>query len=208
MNYFISDLHIGHTNVCKFDNRPFATIEDHDEYIREQWNSVVNVDDDVYILGDISFKNVTGTIEYFKTLNGNKHLIIGNHDKPFLKNAMFRSLFVEICDYKELYINDNIQIVLSHYPILSYKNLFRGWIHLYGHVHNSFEWGIMESHKRLMKELYSKKDGKAAEDVFNAYNVGCMLPYMNYCPQTLEHIQEAYQLCYTDKYIQPMTKHD
>jgi hypothetical protein len=42
-----------------------------------------------------------------------------------------------------------------------------------------------------MKELYSKKDGILAEDVFNAFNVGCMLPYMNYTPRTLEEILEA-----------------
>lgn len=54
MNYFISDLHIGHTNVLSFDNRPFKSIEEHDEALIKNWNSVVGMDDDVYLLGDIS----------------------------------------------------------------------------------------------------------------------------------------------------------
>ena len=34
MNYYISDLHIGHTNALAFDARPFKTIEENDETIK------------------------------------------------------------------------------------------------------------------------------------------------------------------------------
>ena len=68
MNYFISDLHLGHKNVLKFDNRPFINIEEHDKTIIDNWNSKVNDKDDVYVLGDISWHNATKTIEIFKQL--------------------------------------------------------------------------------------------------------------------------------------------
>lgn len=51
MNYFISDLHLGHKNVLKFDNRPFINIEEHDKTIIDNWNNKVNDNDDVYVLG-------------------------------------------------------------------------------------------------------------------------------------------------------------
>ena len=38
MNYYISDLHIGHTNALAFDARPFKTIEENDETIKNNWN--------------------------------------------------------------------------------------------------------------------------------------------------------------------------
>lgn len=191
MNFFISDLHFGHENCLDFDDRPFLDIDEHDTALINRWNNVVSPEDDVYILGDISWKNTTATINILDMLNGSKHLIVGNHDHKFLKSADFRSRFIEICDYKELYIDKNKSVVLSHFPIFSYRNLFRGWIHLYGHVHKSFDWNMMEHHKKLMKNLYSKKDGILAEDVYNAFNVGCMIDYMDYTPKTLEEILEA-----------------
>ena len=180
MNYFISDIHFGHKNCLAFDNRPFTTIEEHDEYIISSWNDTVGVDDDVYIIGDISWYNSTKTIEIFSKLNGRLHLIKGNHDTTVLKNPEFRNLFVEITDYKELFIDRNTSIVLCHYPIPCFKNHYYGWYHLYGHVHTSFEWNMMENTKRLMTELYDKQ--------CRMYNVGAMISYMGYTPRTLEQI--------------------
>lgn len=180
MNYYIADLHFGHKNVLSFDNRPFKTIEDHDQALIENWNNTVGMDDDVYILGDISWGNSTDTINIFRQLNGTLHLVRGNHDNKLLKNRELQSLFVEICDYKELDIGDGKIMVLSHYPIPCFKNHYHGSYHLYGHVHNSFEHNMMERVKYEMEELYSVP--------CNMFNVGCMMPYMNYTPRTLSEI--------------------
>lgn len=66
MNYFIGDLHFGHVNCLSFDNRPFKTIADHDAVLIKNWNNVVSIEDDVYILGDISWYNTTKTLEILK----------------------------------------------------------------------------------------------------------------------------------------------
>ena len=182
-NYFISDLHFGHVNCLAFDNRPFTTIEDHDNAIITRWNEVVGIDDDVYILGDISWYNVTKTIEIFKQLNGNKHLITGNHDGKLLRSRELRELFVEIKDYKEVALDNGKGIVLSHYPIVCFKNHFYGWYHLFGHVHVSFEHNMVENFKHQMTALYEKP--------LNMFNVGAMISYINYTPRTLEEILTA-----------------
>lgn len=177
--FFISDLHFGHRNCMAFDNRPFKTIEEHDTELINRWNSAVGIDDEVWILGDISWHNATRTIEIFNQLNGIKHLCIGNHDKKLLKNKDIRSLFIEIVDYKEIEINNNT-LVLSHYPIPCFNRHYYGAYHFYGHVHNSFEWNMMERVKFEMKTLYDKP--------CNMFNVGCMMPYIDYTPRTLEEI--------------------
>lgn len=181
MNYFISDLHFGHQNCLAFDARPFGTIEKHDEYIISRWNETVSIDDDVYILGDISWYNVTKTTEIFKSLNGNKHLIIGNHDKKLLKSTIMRDVFVEIVPYKEIQLEKK-GIVLSHYPIPCFNHHYYGWYHLYGHVHNGFEWNMMKNVKLQMEELYNVP--------CEMYNVGAMINYIDYTPRTLEEILE------------------
>lgn len=65
--------------------------------------SVVGLDDDVYLLGDISWYGSTKTLEYYSQLNGRFNLIKGNHDNKILKNKSLQNLFVEIVVNKELY---------------------------------------------------------------------------------------------------------
>jgi len=183
MNYFIADLHLGHKNCLRFDNRPFKTIEEQDNYVIENWNKKITVNDDVYILGDFSWYDDNKTIDIFSNLNGKLHLIKGNHDSKLLKNKNVRNLFVEICDYKELYLNKSTSIVLSHYPIPCYKNHYWGWYHLYGHVHNGIEYQIMQSVARDIKSRFPDKD-------YHFYNVGAMMSNIDYIPRTLDEIMK------------------
>ena len=183
-NYFIADTHWGHKNCLSFDNRPFKTIEEHDEALINNWNNVVGIDDDVYLLGDISWYNSTKTIEIIKQLNGrNLFWIKGNHDNKILKNRELRNLFAKICDYKELDLGNGKILVLSHYPIPCFKNHYYGSYHFFGHVHSTFEYNMMMNIKYQMEELYTKP--------CNMYNVGCMMSYMNYTPRTFEEIIAA-----------------
>lgn len=182
-NFYISDLHFGHKNSLAFDNRPFKDTAEHDRAIIERWNSAVGIEDSVWILGDFSWYPAMKTIEIYKQLNGIKHLVIGNHDHKLLRNRDVQALFTEIVPYKEIDFGNNNGVVLCHYPIPCFNHHYYGWYHLYGHVHNSFEWNMMERVKYEMMALYDKP--------CNMFNVGCMIPYMNYTPRTLEEIIEA-----------------
>lgn len=134
--YVTSDLHFGHKNIIKYENRPFLNIEEMDNAIINLWNKTIDSDDIVYVLGDFSWYKGEKTNEILKELKGNKILIIGNHDKNFFEDKKFdRNLFQEICYYKELKINKT-KIVLFHYPIIDWNGKNNGSIHLYGHVHS------------------------------------------------------------------------
>lgn len=79
MIFFTSDLHLWHTNVIKYCNRPFASVEEMNEMLVKYWNDTVGPDDEVYCLGDVSM--AFRPIETFSyRLNGKKYLVPGNHD--------------------------------------------------------------------------------------------------------------------------------
>ena len=104
MIYYIADLHFGHKNVLRFDNRPFPDTENMDEYMIQCWNGRVTEDDTVYVLGDAFWKNEEGSVNIMHRLNGHKHLIKGNHDRV---HGKLRFHWESIQDYAE--INDSIR---------------------------------------------------------------------------------------------------
>lgn len=168
MNYYIADTHFGHDNIRRLSNRPFNSVEEMDKTIIENWNSKVTDDDDVYILGDFSYKS-EDPIEYLKKLNGKKHLIIGNHDNKLLKNPNHWKYFVEVADLKMVNDNGN-QIVLCHYPLVEWNGYYRNVLHFYGHVHNA----------------YHNETVRYARDMKNAYNVG--VDVIGFAPCTFDEI--------------------
>ncbi|WP_242961992.1 metallophosphoesterase family protein [Pseudobutyrivibrio ruminis] len=189
MKYYISDLHLFHNAAIRFDNRPFDNISTMHEYIHTNWNNRITNGDTVYILGDVSLRGQKDNlIAYVSTLKGQKVLVKGNHDD--VSDYRYQQLFSEICDYKEVHDSfdgKNYDLVLSHYPIYSWKNMGRGWIHLYGHTHNSIEDDM------YLKALSDMKIncGHLHDNNPVAVNVGCMKPWMGYEPRTLREILEG-----------------
>ena len=111
-------------------------------------------------------------------LQGHKHLIQGNHDRV---KGKLRPYWESIEQYAE--VNDeNRLVILSHYPIPFYKNQHYGAVMLYGHVHNTREWELVEKWKKAQWELGIPS---------RLINVGCMMAYMNYTPRTLDELLEA-----------------
>ena len=192
MNYYISDLHIGHLRSIAFDKRPFNTVDEMNETIINNINSVCTRSDHLYLLGDIVWKVDDESIGLMSRIKPEMHLICGNHCS--VKDSRYRRLFCEICDYKEL--SDNIKgrnygVVLSHFPIMFWNKMrqvnndgsprTKNYnILLYGHTHNSNEEKLYQQFLKYVNDNY----GYGAM----AFNVGCMMPYMNYTPRTLEEI--------------------
>lgn len=135
MNLYISDLHFGHKAVIDFDPRPFSSVEEMDAVMIELWNSRVTKNDQVYILGDFAFHNEKPYSWYLKQLRGQKHLIVGNHDRKLLKDAEAMEYFVSVDYYREI-TDDKKRIILSHYPIAEWNGFHREAYHVYGHIHN------------------------------------------------------------------------
>ena len=116
--FAVADLHFGHESIVKHfgRNHLFNTIEDHDEFLIKRWNSVVKDLDLVYVLGDFVWNKCSRKYfaEIMSRLNGDKILIIGNHDRITEFQAIklgFKSAF-----YSARIKRKKTIINLSHFP--------------------------------------------------------------------------------------------
>lgn len=159
MKYFVADLHLFHKNVMKFGPKTrgvspegiaevervkreglslrdtddsFFSVGEMNRTLIGNWNSQVEEEDEVYILGDFSFGGTTKTIKVLKQLKGKKHFIMGNHDQWLKPEA--EQYFESISDYKQIYI-DKTLVCMFHYPIKEWNKMHHGAFHLFGHVH-------------------------------------------------------------------------
>lgn len=130
--WFISDTHFGHENIVGYDEAPFDSIHEYNVELTERWNSRVGEKDEVFHLGDFTFRS--SPEPYVKRLNGRIHLVLGNHDRiqMVLKcREHFASITEGILETKRF----GKRLVLCHYPILSWHWQGSGGLHLHGHVH-------------------------------------------------------------------------
>ena len=178
MIYYIADMHFGHKNILKYDKRPFADTEQMDEKIIRRWNGRVNEYDTVYVLGDAFFKGEERSLAIMQRLNGHKRFIRGNHD---CNNGNLLKMWESVSEYEEVKDGEQL-VVLSHYPMMFYNHQHDGAVMLYGHVHNTREWELVE---KWQQELW--RIGVPARII----NVGCMMEYMDYTPRTLDEILAA-----------------
>lgn len=128
--FHAGDYHFFHKNIARF--RPIINgvqvenEEHHRELIIANHNSVVTKRDVVYLHGDIIFQNDEKSLAQIKRLNGNKVLILGNHDKISIDLWKVFSKIHGLLKYKNKYW-------LSHAPI--HPDELRGRINIHGHVH-------------------------------------------------------------------------
>ena len=133
--WFTSDLHLGHDNIRKLASRPFNTLSEMNNALIANYNSMIYPEDTVYILGDLSFKSSKQWCnKMIARLNGNKVLILGNHDIDYDPD-----LFCGIYDYFE-FKYQKIPFVLMHYPLMSWNKAKKGAFHVHGHIHSAGEY--------------------------------------------------------------------
>ena len=136
--FFTSDLHLGHKNIISMCNRKFNTVDEMDEYIINRWNAKVNPEDEVYILGDLSYRSSVSVKTYLKKMHGRLKLIVGNHDHMWIKNVENLYDYFELVSNMELIQYEDKYITLCHYPLMewSMSNRKNSWL-IHGHIHDN-----------------------------------------------------------------------
>ena len=177
--FWTSDTHFNHKNIMEYCKRPFASIEEMNETIIENWNRVVSPDATVFHLGDFAFGTIAQWEEVRARLNGNIHLILGNHDFHTYTNYRERlsEMFASVSMQQVIEVGKH-KIWMNHYPFLTFAGIYReknpAW-QLFGHVHLS-----NKSNGKDLSRLDSLLDVQ--------YEVG--VDFNNYTPVSFETIRE------------------
>ena len=129
--FFIADTHFWHSNVIKYENRPFMSAEEMNAKLISNWNKVVRSPDRVFMLGDFALANRQKIAEIVPKLNGHKILIMGNHDQ-YAPKFYLEAGFDEVSKYP--IILDGFWI-LSHEPMYLNENM--PYANIFGHVHGN-----------------------------------------------------------------------
>jgi calcineurin-like phosphoesterase family protein len=84
--WFTADFHLGHANISRYCNRPFATVEEMDQAIVERLNASVKRDDVLYFLGDFCMGGRQRIFAYRRRIHCKKIFAVpGNHDNQACK---------------------------------------------------------------------------------------------------------------------------
>lgn len=174
MIYLISDTHFCQKSIIPYCKRPFGSIDEMNEKIIENWNSIITNKDTVYFLGDFSFGTPNETRDICNRLNGYKIIIRGNHDRDtdveYFKEIGFSQVFdtPQRLYYTDQY-SDMKYVILSHEPQYINDNEFN----IHGHIHDS-----------LLSSEYPD---------MNQDNHLCVcVERINYTPILFDNIQEDY----------------
>jgi calcineurin-like phosphoesterase family protein len=124
--YVVADTHLGHSKASHF--RPFVNVDEHDNHVITNWNSIVKNKDTVWLLGDVFFGGRDNHL-ILEKLNGYKHLVLGNHDQYPLE--IYQKYFHKIVGAYQYN-----GCILTHLPIHP-SQFYRYRLNIHGHTHSN-----------------------------------------------------------------------
>lgn len=148
--WFISDTHFSHTNIIRYTDRPFATVEEMNEKLIENWNMCISPGDTVFFLGDFGMGSPEHLASICSQLNGIKICIRGNHDGSYQKMQkigfalVLESAFIKLGRHK---------VELIHHPTPPPPTHFQ----LHGHVHEKRPNKLIGTQLNLSVEVWDYK---------------------------------------------------
>lgn len=124
MQYFISDMHFDDANILVYEHRPFSCVEEMNETIIHNINTVVKNSDDILTIG-----GDVGNPEYLKYLKCHFEIVKGNHDNLKVLKAMYPDVFISPYPiYKD-------GCWISHEPI-TFMPAECPYLNIHGHLHH------------------------------------------------------------------------
>jgi calcineurin-like phosphoesterase family protein len=145
--FVTSDFHFCHDAIRLYCNRPFASTEEMNETMIENFNKVVGKKDTTIFLGDFAFAKKEEILAIRKRLHGKFFTILGNHDREH-STEFWKTVFEEVSEYPVIFKDF---MVLTHEPLWLDRIITGCSVYgeLFGHVHNN------EMYKNITSQSYN-----------------------------------------------------
>ena len=142
MDMFIADTHFGHENILKECRPMFSSVDEMNARIIDNINRKMKKNDVLYIVGDFAFRSKQRSpVEYLEAIEPKKILILGNHDKDWLKNLSSEQIAQHFLGVYEQYSvkKNGIELHFNHFPQLAWNrsHYFAQSFSICGHIHNA-----------------------------------------------------------------------
>ncbi len=130
----ISDLHLGHSNIIQYSNRPFEDIDEMDSVLWANLTALMSPDKVLVVLGDIAMGPALNKVTRHRIRSltyRQRHLVMGNHDiteSGFLRPEGFDDVWSLLVSAGEP------PLIWTHYPLTRVPD---GYVNIHGHEHNT-----------------------------------------------------------------------
>lgn len=188
--FLISDTHFSHRGIVQFlradgvtKERPWDNIEEMDEALVKNWNSVVSPKDKVYHLGDVVINR--SALPILDRLNGEKVLIKGNHD-VFRADEYLR-YFKDIRGTHSL--GGRGEFILSHIPVHPFYVTERWKGNIHGHLHS----GKVTIVKQYIENAGERGSHIAHKAVPDPRYLCVSVEQINYTPISFEEAKKKWE---------------
>lgn len=174
--FICGDLHLGHRGITKFlrpdgsKERPWDDVEEMNEALIANWNSVVRPKDTVIVLGDFVINR--SALPLAARLNGTKELVMGNHDTMRAEEYLvyFKKLHgVKVFD----------DCVMSHIPLHPASVVPRYKMNVHGHTHSNIVYETTHNYN-FNGDIFEQESG---------VHVCVSMEQINYTPISWEDLK-------------------
>jgi len=152
MSLFVfSDPHFDSERIIENAKRPFGNVQEMNNTIIKNYNSIVCRNDICYWLGDIMYDATKEKVRrIIFNMPGRKYLIMGNHDRNHSENWWLDCGFDRVFAHP-VYIAEQY-IMLSHEPLPEFGNMPK-IANYHGHIHiNDYDFPVHDHHINVCVE--------------------------------------------------------
>lgn len=141
--WLTSDEHYGHRNILRYQQRPFASVDEMGASIIARHNEVVQEQDHVIHIGDFCFGKKNFFLEVTLQLNGTHYFMDGSHDRAL--REYFEDTDLASAHGDKILLLPKLfeftfggrKIVLCHYAMRTWWASHYDSVHFFGHSHGN-----------------------------------------------------------------------